>query len=99
MAAVMLPQRLSGDLPPTLIKRVYLFEIPSSTDWAPAPFPSFQPNAFFDVTETMEDKMRALRAFEGALKPHPHSRSEENIRCLARIRGASVGVEYAGRKN
>jgi LmbE family N-acetylglucosaminyl deacetylase len=95
MSAVMLPQRLSTNLPPTLVKRVYLFEIASSTDWAPPPFPAFQPNAFFDVTETFEEKMRALRIFEGALKPHPHARSEENVRALGRVRGGVVGVAYA----
>ena len=95
MTAAMLPQRLSRDLPSTLIRRVYLFEIPSSTDWAPAPFPPFEPNAFFDVTGTFEAKMRALQQFEGALKPHPHARSEENMRALARVRGGAVGVEYA----
>lgn len=95
MSAIMLPQRLSTDLPPTLIKRVYLFEIPSSTDWAPSPFPAFQPNAFVDVSRTFDDKMRALHAFEGALKPHPHARSEENVRSLARVRGGAVGVDYA----
>jgi N-acetylglucosamine malate deacetylase 1 len=94
-AAVMLPQRLSRDVPPTLIKKVFLFEIPSSTDWAHAPQVSFRPNAFFDVSTTFQTKMAALRHFEGALKPHPHSRSEENIMALARLRGAQVGIELA----
>jgi LmbE family N-acetylglucosaminyl deacetylase len=95
MSAVMLPQRLSRPLPPTLIKKVFLFEVPSSTDWAPAPFPAFQPNAYFDVTRAMETKLAALRAFEGALKPYPHARSEENVRALASVRGGAVGVPYA----
>jgi LmbE family N-acetylglucosaminyl deacetylase len=94
-AAVMLPQRLSRDLPVTLIKRVYLFEIPSSTDWSLAPNESFRPNSFFDVAETFGTKISALRHFEGALKPYPHSRSEENITALARVRGGAVGLEMA----
>ena len=95
MSAVMLPQRLSRNLAATLIKKVFLFEVPSSTDWAPAPFAPFQPNAYFDVTRTIETKVAALRAFEGALKPHPHARSEENVRALASVRGGAVGVAYA----
>lgn len=95
MSAVMLPQRGSSRLPPTLIKRVLLFEVPSSTDWAPAPFPAFEPNAFFDVTTTIETKLAALRSFEGALKPHPHARSEQNVRALASVRGGAVGVAHA----
>jgi LmbE family N-acetylglucosaminyl deacetylase len=94
-AAVMLPQRLSRDLPPTLIKRVFLFEVQSSTDWAHAPQVSFRPNAFFDVTRTFQTKMAALRHFDGALKPYPHSRSEKNITALAQLRGAQVGIELA----
>lgn len=95
MAAVMLPQRMSSPLPPTLIRRVYLYEVPSSTDWALAPGGGFQPNAWFDISATLERKMDALRAFEGALKPHPHARSEENVRALARVRGGAVGIEAA----
>ncbi|WP_454197119.1 PIG-L deacetylase family protein [Nocardia sp. Marseille-Q1738] len=95
MAAIMLPQRLSTELPLTLIKKVFLFEVPSSTDWAPAPFQAFQPNAYFDVTRSIETKLAALRAFEGALKPHPHARSEQNVRSLAGVRGGAVGVAYA----
>ena len=95
MSAVMLPQRLSSELPTTMIKKVFLFEVPSSTDWAPAPFPPFQPNAYFDVTGTIETKVAALRAFEGALKPHPHARSEQNVRALASVRGGTVGIAYA----
>ena len=62
---------------------------------APAPFPAFEPNAFFDVTTTIETKLAALRAFEGALKPHPHARSEQNVRALASVRGGAVGVAHA----
>jgi LmbE family N-acetylglucosaminyl deacetylase len=94
-SAVMLPQRLSRDLPVTLIKRVYLFEIQSSTDWSLAPNETFRPNSFFDVTDTFTTKVEALRHFEGALKPYPHSRSEENITALARVRGGAVGIEMA----
>jgi LmbE family N-acetylglucosaminyl deacetylase len=95
MAALMLPQRLSRDLPPTLIKKVFLFEIQSSTDWAFGPDAGFRANAFFDVTRTFQTKIAALRHFDGALKPHPHSRSEQNITALAQVRGAQVGVELA----
>ena len=62
---------------------------------APAPFPAFEPNAFFDVTTTIETKLAALRAFEGALKPHPHARSEQTVRALASVRGGAVGVAHA----
>jgi LmbE family N-acetylglucosaminyl deacetylase len=94
-AAAMLPQRLTTDLAPTMVKKLFLFEIPSSTDWALPTSPSFRPNSFFDVASTLDDKVAALEAFDGALKPFPHSRSIRNIRNLAHLRGAQIGIEAA----
>ncbi|HEU0012477.1 MAG TPA: PIG-L family deacetylase [Longimicrobium sp.] len=95
MSAVRLPQRMSRGLDASLIRKVFLFEVLSSTDWNMPIDPPFRPNAFFDVRATFEDKMAALAAFDGALKPHPHSRSAENVRHLAHVRGAQVGIELA----
>ncbi|HSP16214.1 MAG TPA: PIG-L deacetylase family protein [Thermoanaerobaculia bacterium] len=97
MAALMLPQRLTRPaLSPTLIRKIYLCEVPSSTDWSPASTePAFMPNAFFDVHATLEKKLEALQHFEGAMKPFPHSRSIENVRHLAHMRGAQAGIELA----
>lgn len=95
MAAALLPQRRSDDLPVTLIRKIFLSEVLSSTDWAPSSFAPFQPNSFFDVTRTLDDKVHALETFEGALKPFPHSRSRENVIHLARLRGAQMGIEAA----
>lgn len=95
MAAVRLPLRRSRDLPVNLIRKVFLFEVPSSTDWASPVDVPFRPNSFFDASATLEAKMEALEAFEGALKDHPHSRSARNVRALAQLRGAQAGIEAA----
>lgn len=95
MAAASLPQRLSRGLDPQLIERIYLFEVPSSTDWAWPATGGFTPNAFVAVERTLETKIAALRKFDGALKPAPHARSEATIRALAKVRGAQVNVEAA----
>ena len=95
MAALMLPQRLTRDLPPTMIKKVFLCEVLSSTDWAPPTELAFQPNAFVDVSSTFSSKLDALNHFKGAMKPFPHSRSIENVTHLAHLRGAKVGLELA----
>jgi len=95
MAALTLPQRLSADLPVTLVRKALLFEVPSSTDWASPLADAFRPNCFVDVASTIEHKLRALDAFEGALKPFPHSRSRENIRHLAHVRGGQAGLSAA----
>lgn len=95
MAAVRLPQRLTRDMPVTMIKKIWLCEVLSSTDWAPSSEPPFQPNAWVDVASTFDRKLEALAHFRGAMKPFPHSRSLENVRHLAHVRGAQVGIELA----
>lgn len=95
MAAARLPQRFSSPLPTKLIKRIYLCEVPSVTDWALPSANPFIANSHFDVTDTLKDKLEALDAFEGALKPHPHPRSRKAVEYLARVRGAEVGSEAA----
>jgi LmbE family N-acetylglucosaminyl deacetylase len=95
MAAVRLPERRSRALDPLLVRKVFLFEVPSSTDWSSPVDAPFRPTSFFDASGTMEAKMAALEAFEGALKPHPHPRSAQNVRALAQLRGAQVGLELA----
>lgn len=95
MAAIRLPQRFSQDISPTLINKVFLFEVLSSTDWAPPIGVTFQPNSYFDVKNTFDLKMQALGYYGNALKPFPHSRSAENIKALATLRGAEVGIELA----
>lgn len=95
MAAAMLPQRLTTDLPVTMIRKISLCEVVSSTDWAPPSQGSFQPNTFVDVGKTFDRKLAALEHFRGAMKPFPHSRSLENVRALAHVRGAQVGIPLA----
>jgi len=95
MSAIRLPQRRSRDLHPQLIRKVFLFEVLSSTDWSSPIDKPFRPTTWFDAGPTFEKKMEALHAFEGALKPHPHPRSAENVRALAQLRGAQVGLELA----
>jgi len=65
MAALMLPQRLTTNLPPTLVRKVFLCESPSSTDWAPPTEVPFRPNAFVNVSSTFDDKIQALEAVGG----------------------------------
>lgn len=95
MAAVTLPQRRTSKLPIDLIKKVLLCEVPSSTDWGLPSVTPFVPNTFFDVSDDLEAKLRALEAFEGALKPAPHPRSLESVADLAHLRGSQIGIRAA----
>jgi LmbE family N-acetylglucosaminyl deacetylase len=78
------------------IRRVLMYEIPSETDFAPAlPETAFVPNIFSDISPYMERKIEIMREYKGELKDHPFPRSEQNIRALATVRGATAHVEYA----
>lgn len=77
------------------VKRIYAFETPSSTEWNFRYSEPFCPNVFFDVTDTLEAKVKGMACYrsEGMLSPHP--RSPEALRALGRYRGSIVGVEFA----
>jgi len=78
------------------IRRVLMYEIPSETDFAPAlPETAFFPNIFSDISQYLEKKIEIMREYRGEMEEHPFPRSEQNIRSLATIRGATAGVEYA----
>ena len=82
--------------PGSSVKRLLFFEIASSTEWQiPYSAPSFQPNWFVDISDTLNMKLESLRAYGGEMREWPHSRSIKALECLARWRGASVGVEAA----
>ena len=75
------------------VKEIYSFEIPSSTEWG---YPlSFSPNVFFDVTGTLDLKLKAMSEYETELRNFPHPRSLENIKLNAKHWGVRVGLKYA----
>lgn len=75
---------------------LYAFETPSSTEWNFAAVGhAFTPNAFVDITASLEVKLEAYRKLHSEVRPWPHARSTEALEHRARARGASVGVEAA----
>ena len=78
------------------VKRILSYEVFSSTDAAPvSPARAFLPNVFIDVTEFLETKLEIMALYESELQPSPLPRALESLRALARVRGATIGVEYA----
>lgn len=75
---------------------LYFMEIPSSTDWAfPVDGQNFTPDTFIEVGEIgVEQKLKALYAYEGIMRPYPHPRSDQAIKALATLRGSQVGRNY-----
>ena len=80
-------------LPDETVKEIYSFEVLSSTEGG---YPlSFSPNMFFDISETMDLKLKAMSEYKTELKDFPHPRSLEGIRKNAELWGMKVGLKYA----
>lgn len=78
------------------VKTLLCFEVPSSTEWQlPGSAPTFAPNWFVDISETLDRKLAALEAYAAELRTWPHPRSRQGIEHLAHWRGATVGVDAA----
>ena len=71
-------------------KKIYLFEIPSSTDYS---LESFKPNVFVDIKKYWSKKYKALRAYKKEIVNHKSSRSLTGMRNLALHRGDISGLK------
>jgi len=78
------------------IKRILMYECISETEIAP-PLPenTFVAHVYSDISKFIEKKIEIMKIYESELQESPLPRSIENIRALARFRGASVSVHYA----
>jgi len=78
------------------VKKVYSYEVPSSTEWAFSQFNNgFRPNVFFDISGTLEEKIEAMAIYESEARTFPHPRSPEALRALAKRWGVAAGLEAA----
>jgi LmbE family N-acetylglucosaminyl deacetylase len=78
------------------VREIYVFEVPSSTEWAFQRFePSFRPNVFVDVTGTLEAKIAAMECYESEARPFPHPRSPDALRAIATRWGSVAGCHAA----
>src|SRR5260370_4770332 len=76
------------------VGEVYAFQVPSSTDGAFQHIePSFRPNVFVDVAESLETKIAALRCYDTETPTFPHPRSAEALRAIATRWGSVVGLQ------
>jgi len=75
---------------------ILCFETVSSSEWTQNTQDKlFKPTYFVDISETINDKLQALRHYDVEMRTFPHPRSYEGVQHLARVRGMTVGVEYA----
>ena len=74
------------------VKEIYSFEILSSTEWN---YPlSFAPDTFFDISKTVDLKIKAMKTYSSELCEYPHPRSLEGIELNAKYQGMRVGKIY-----
>ncbi len=79
--------------PGTKIKKVYSFEIPSSTEWY---FPSqFSPNFFVNIDKELKVKIQALKKYKTELNSFPHPRSTTALDVIAKKWGSVCGFKNA----
>jgi LmbE family N-acetylglucosaminyl deacetylase len=80
-------------LPEEFVKTILAFEVASSTEWN---YPlSFSPNVFYDITKTIDLKIKALAAYHSEMREFPHPRSLPGIKLQAQNRGLQSGVTDA----
>jgi len=80
------------------VKEIYSFEIPSSTEWSFGKIEKdkiFNPNIFEDISDALETKLKALKAYKNEIRKFPHPRSSKTIRAMATRWGSVAGLKYA----
>lgn len=83
------------NLPP--LKQLLYMEVLSATEWSfDSSVRRFTPNFYVEVGKAgIDEKIRALSAYQGVMHPYPHPRSREALEGLAAYRGAQSGCHYA----
>lgn len=83
-------------LPGTSVRKIYSFEVPSSTEWSFSEGERrFSPNTFMDIAHTLEAKVNAMKLYGTELRAFPHPRSAEALVATAQKWGATIGVSAA----
>lgn len=79
-----------------VVRSVYAYEVPSSTEWAFQKFEQkFQPNLFHDIDETLPKKIQAMQMYESETREFPHPRSPEALEAIAKRWGSVCGLKAA----
>lgn len=78
------------------VRDLYMFEIASSTEWAFQQLsPTFKPNVFNDISETLHLKLEGMEQYENEARPFPHPRSKQGLTAIAQRWGSVAGLKAA----
>jgi len=72
--------------------KILSYFVPSSTDYNP--FNNFNGNVYYDIKDTIQNKIETLSIYDKEMRKYPHTRSYENIKNLSKVWGSEVGLEY-----
>ena len=79
-----------------VVKRIYSYETLSETGWnVPNVVNEFIPTVYEDITNTIDEKLKAMNIFQSQLSAFPAARSIKAIEALSKYRGATVNVDSA----
>ena len=77
------------------VKKVFCYEVLSETEWSK---PSgrtediFFPNHYEDISNYLDDKLKAMQCYKSELREYPHPRSLEGVKIFSQKRGMEVGL-------
>jgi LmbE family N-acetylglucosaminyl deacetylase len=77
------------------IKRVLAYETLSETEFGLDARAQFVPSVFVDISNFLDNKIRAMEIYASEMGEFPFPRSSLSIRSLAHYRGSSSGFEAA----
>ena len=77
------------------IKKVYMYETPSETEFNFVENRVFRPNVFVNISLYIDDKIEVMKIYAGEMGEFPFPRSEKTLRALAILRGSQSGFESA----
>jgi Uncharacterized proteins, LmbE homologs len=78
-----------------LIEIVAAYETLSETHWnAPHIEPNFTPNWVIDISDHIENKIKALEHYKSQISSFPDPRSLEAVVALSKFRGTQAGFAY-----
>jgi N-acetylglucosamine malate deacetylase 1 len=73
------------------VREILMFETPSSTEWgSPQLAAPFQANVCVDISNFLEQKIRAFSCYSAEVRPSPHPRSLEALADRARYWGSVI---------
>ena len=76
-------------------KKIYSFEILTSTELNYTSKNQFRPNYFVDITKTFKTKIKAFKQYKSEIREFPNGRSLKGIEVLSNYRGLSCGFKNA----